>query len=262
MLALYHNDMSLCAQKVRVCLAEKGLEWESRHLVLRAAEHQQPWYLKLNRRAVVPTLIDDDKVIPESNVILEYLDERFPDPPLAPKDPYGRAKMRLWTKQLDEDIHDQSAAVMSFGIAFRQQYLDRGEAGKKMLEEIPNLAKRERRRDVIERGTGSLHFVIAVKRMVLLLDEMEEALSATPWLAGGYSLADVAFTPYLARLEHLNILDMIGERPRVADWYKRVKARPSFQEAIGKWENADYLKLMKGRGTEAWPALQQIMQAG
>ena len=42
MLALYHNDMSLCAQKVRVCLAEKGLEWESRHLVLRAGEHQRP----------------------------------------------------------------------------------------------------------------------------------------------------------------------------------------------------------------------------
>ena len=63
MLALYHNDMSLCAQKVRVGLAEKGLEWESRHLVLRAAEHQQPWYLELNRRAVVPTLIDGEKVL-------------------------------------------------------------------------------------------------------------------------------------------------------------------------------------------------------
>jgi glutathione S-transferase len=45
MLTLYHNDMSLCAQKVRLCLAEKGLAWEDKHLVLRAAEHQQPWYL-------------------------------------------------------------------------------------------------------------------------------------------------------------------------------------------------------------------------
>jgi glutathione S-transferase len=259
MLALYHNDMSLCAQKARVCLAEKGLEWESRHLVLRSGEHQQPWYIKLNRRAVVPTLIDGDKVIPESNVILEYLDEAYPEPALMPRDPYARARVRLWTKQLDEDIHDSSAAVMSFGIAFRQQYLDRGEAGKKMLEEIPNLIKRERRRDVIEKGTGSQHFVIAVRRMVLLLDEMEEALASQAWLAGErYTLADVAFTPYLARLEHLNIAEMFEGRPHVADWYRRCKARPSFHEAIVKWENADYLKLMKARGSDAWPQVQEI----
>jgi glutathione S-transferase len=150
MLALYHNDMSLCAQKVRVGLAEKKLDWESRHLVLRAAEHQQPWYLELNRRAVVPTLIDGEKVIPESNVILEYLDEAYPNPALAPLDAYGRARMRLWTKQLDEDVHDASAAILSFGIAFRHQYLERGELGKTMLEQIPNVFKRERR------GTSSL----------------------------------------------------------------------------------------------------------
>jgi len=262
MLALYHNDMSLCAQKVRVCLAEKGLPWESRHLVLRAGEHQQPWYLALNRRAVVPTLINGDEVVPESNVILEYLDETFPDPPLAPKDAYGRARMRLWTKQLDEDIHDASAAILSFGIAFRHQYLERGEAGKKMLEQIPNIFKRERRRDVIEKGTESQHFRIAVQRMTLLLDEMEEALQRHAWLAGeAYSLADVAFTPYLARLEHLNILGMVGARQRVADWYGRCKQRPSFHDAIVKWENPDYLRLMQARGGEAWPHVQHIVQA-
>jgi glutathione S-transferase len=261
MLALYHNDMSLCAQKVRVCLAEKGLAWESRHLVLRAGEHQQPWYLKLNRRAVVPTLIDGDNVVPESNVILEYLDETYPDPRLTPKDAYGRAKMRLWTKQLDEDVHDASAAILSFGIAFRHQYLERGEAGRKMLEQIPNLFKRERRRDVIERGTGSQHFRVAVQRMTQLLDEMEEALSEHRWLVSDdYTLADVAFTPYLARLEHLNILGMVGSRPRVADWYSRCKLRPSFAEAIVKWENPDYLGLMQRRGAESWPQVQELMQ--
>ena len=83
-LALYHNDMSSCAQKVRLVLAEKGLDWENRHLNLRAGEHQKDWYIKLNPRAVVPTLIDGDIVVPESNVINEYLDERFPDPPLKP----------------------------------------------------------------------------------------------------------------------------------------------------------------------------------
>jgi len=261
MLVLYHNDMSLCAQKVRVCLAEKGLPWESRHLVLRKGEHQQEWYRELNRRAVVPTLVDGDKVIPESNVILEYLEEISPDPALALEDAYGRARMRLWTKQLDEDIHDSSAAILSFGIAFRHQYIDAGELGQKMLEQVPNVFKRERRRDVIEKGISSQHFLVAVQRMKLLLDEMEEALARHEWLAGDdYTLADVAFTPYLARLEHLSILGMVGERQRVADWYRRCKTRPSFNEAIVKWENADYLDLMRQRGTEAWPQIQAIMQ--
>jgi glutathione S-transferase len=130
-----------------------------------------------------------------------------------------------------------------------------------MLEQIPNMFKRERRRDVIEKGTGSKHFVIAVERMVMLLDEMEEALAQHRWLAGDdYTLADVAFTPYLARLEHLDILGMVGERHRVADWYRRCRARSSFRDAIVKWENADYLALMKRRGAEAWPQVQEIMQ--
>jgi len=71
----------------------------------------------------------------------------------------------------------------------------------------------------------------------------------------------VAFTPYLARLEHLAILDIVGERHRVADWYRRCKARPSFQEAIVRWENADYLGLMQRRGSETWPQVVEIVQA-
>jgi glutathione S-transferase len=262
MLALYHNDMSSCAQKVRLVLAEKGLPWESRHLNLRGAEQQQDWYLKLNRRAVVPTLIDGETVVPESNVINEYLDERFPEPPLMPKDPFGRAKVRLWTKQLDEDIHDACLAIISFGIAFRHQYLARGEAGKKMLEQVPNVFKRERRRDVIENGLDSMHFRIAIGRMELMLTEMEEALSQHAWLASeNYTIADAAFTPYLARLDHLNILGMTEGRPHVIDWYKRIQARPSYADAIVKWENQGYLDLMRPRGDESWPKVQEIVRS-
>jgi glutathione S-transferase len=262
MLALYHNDMSSCSQKVRICLAEKALAWESRHLSLRAGEHQQEWYVKLNRRAVVPTLIDGDIVVPESNVINEYLDERFSHLPLSPTDPLGRARMRLWTKQLDEDVHDACLAILSFGIAFRHQYLARGEQGRQMLEQIPNVFKRERRRDVIDKGLDSIHFRIAVARMVLLLREMDEALSEHAWLAGdGYTIADAAFTPYLARLEHLAILAMADDRPHVRAWYDRIKQRPSFADAITRWENPDYLALMTERGRDAWPKVREIMQA-
>jgi glutathione S-transferase len=261
MLALYHNDMSSCSQKVRVCLAEKNLDWESRHLNLRAGDHQQDWYVKLNRRAVVPTLIDGDIVVPESNVINEYLDERFPGVSLSPADPPGRARIRLWTKQLDEDVHDACLAILSFGIAFRHQYIARGEAGRQMLEQIPNIFKRERRRDVIDKGLDSIHFRIAVARMRQLLTEMDEALGEHAWLAGdAYTIADAAFTPYLARLEHLAILGMADDRPYVRDWYARIKARPSFADAITRWENPDYLSLMTTRGRDAWPKVQEIMQ--
>ena len=77
-LELYHNNMSSCAQKARVALAEKNLEWKSHHLDLRAGDQQKPDYLKLNPKGVVPTLIDGDLVIRESNVILEYLNQLFP----------------------------------------------------------------------------------------------------------------------------------------------------------------------------------------
>jgi len=53
---------------------------------------------------------------------------------------------------------------------------------------------------------------------------------------------------------------MIGERHRVADWYRRCKARPSFRDAIVKWENADYLGLMQRRGAAAWPQVREIMR--
>ncbi|MFL4985307.1 MAG: glutathione S-transferase family protein, partial [Xanthobacteraceae bacterium] len=86
-------------------------------------------------------------------------------------------------------------------------------------------------------------------------------LAGHEWLAGDdYTLADVAFTPYLARLEHLNILAMIGERHHVAHWYDCCKRRESFRAAIVKWENPDYLALMQRRGAEAWPKVQSIMQ--
>jgi glutathione S-transferase len=259
-LALYHNDMSSCAQKVRLVLAEKGLEWESRHLDLRAGEHQKDWYIKLNPRAVVPTLMDGDVAVPESNVINEYLDERFPDPPLKPADPFSRARMRLWTKQLDEGVHDAGIAVLSFALAFRHQYMSRGEAGKEMLESIPDPIKRERRRDVIEKGLDAPAFRIAIDRLLTLYRDMNKVLERHAWLAGDtYSIADAAFTPYVVRLEHLDVLGLLEPTPRTADWYRRIKSRPSFQNAIVRWENPKYLELMKKQGRENWPKIKTMM---
>jgi glutathione S-transferase len=95
MMTLYHNDMSVCAAKVRTALAEKKLSWEGVHLDLRAGDAQKPEYLKLNPNAVVPTLVHDSRTIIESTVICEYIDDEWPDHPLKPDHTWERAQMRL-----------------------------------------------------------------------------------------------------------------------------------------------------------------------
>ena len=125
MLELYHNDMSTCAQKVRLALAEKRADWKSHHLDLRARDQQKPDYIKLNPSAVVPTLSHDGAIIVESTVINEYIDDALEGPALRPASASGRARMRLWTKQLDEGLHADTG-VLSTSIAFRYQKIGKG----------------------------------------------------------------------------------------------------------------------------------------
>src|SRR6266704_2036060 len=116
------------------------------------------------------------------------------------------------------------------------------QAQKEMLESIPDPIKRERRRDVIEKGLDSQFFKLAIARLLTLYRDMDDALAKHAWLAGEtYSIADAAFTPYVVRLDHLDVLGLLEPTPRVADWYRRIEARPSFKEAIMRWENAGYL---------------------
>lgn len=260
MLELYHNGMSTCSQKVRLALAEKGLAWESRHLDLRSGETQTPEYLRLNPRGVVPTLVHDGTVVPESNVILEYLDDAFPDPPLRPASPAGKARVRLWTKRLDEGHHDLATSVLSMAVAFRHQYLAKGEAAwRAAIEKVPDPARRERRRDLILNGTAARDFPAAIRMWTRLLDDMEAALAERDWLAGdAYSIADAAWTPYIVRLEHLRLLGLAGDKPRLAGWRARVSARPGFKAAMTDWLDEGYLSLMAEKGAEAWPGIKKI----
>ncbi len=262
MLELYHNDMSVCAEKVRFVLAEKGLKWKGHHLNLRAGDQQKPEYLKLNPNAVVPTLVDDGRVIIESTVINEYLDDAYPESALRPADPLTRARMRLWTKQLDEGVH-AATGVLSTAIAFRYQKLAMGsEKLEIFLNKMPDPAKRERNRDTIFKGIDSIYFAGAIQRFDKLLGDMEKALAQGPWLAGeDFSLADIGYAPYLTRLDHLQLQSMWDRRPRLVDWYEQIKTRPGYKTGIGEWLNQSYLTLLQEKGKEAQPRVKEILKA-
>src|SRR5947207_7610237 len=104
MLELYHYWDSFCSFKVRLCLEEKGLEWQGHFVDLMRFENLRPQYLELNPNGVVPTLVHDGRTIIESTVINEYLDDRFPEIALRPQDSYERAQMRLWVKHEEEQL--------------------------------------------------------------------------------------------------------------------------------------------------------------
>ena len=106
MIDFYDNDMSVCAQKVRLVLYEKDVSFERHHLNLRAGDQFKPDYLKLNPNAVVPTLVDRGHTVIESTVIIEYLDDAYPDPSLSPETPILRALMRRWLIKPDSGLSE------------------------------------------------------------------------------------------------------------------------------------------------------------
>jgi glutathione S-transferase len=263
MIELYHNGMSTCSQKVRVTLAEKGLEFTSHHFNLRAGDQHQPDYIAINPNGVVPTIIHDGKVVYESAVIDEYLDDVFPDPPLRSTDPYERARMRLMVKQFDEGLHAASATI-SACIAFRYQFIE-GKTPEELAAALAgyvNPVKRARMTENVMKGVESNFFEPAIQRIAKMLDDMQDAMQDNPWIAGkAYSLADIAYAPYVTRVSHLQQGWMIDARPKVADWLERMRARPAYQKGMVEWFNPDFLSLMEARGAEGRDGVKAVLGA-
>lgn len=253
-LELYHNDVSVCAQKVRITLSEKNLFPVEHHLDLGAGDSHAPEYLKLNPKGVVPTLIDNENVIVESTVICEYLDDAYPDHPLRPISPVERAAMRQWKLVPDAGLHFWCSTV-SFAIAWRHQ--DRTAQMAKWSAQV-----RAERIDAINAGLDAPLVKPHFKNYVGVLDRMEKALRNGPWLAGEtYSLADIAVTPYVCRL-HDMAQDWLWEdglaRRSIGDWFSRCRARKSF-DAITKFNPPEKMEMMKREGTKVIDHARQMI---
>ena len=263
MLELYHHGTSVCAAKSRIALAEKGLAWEGHYVDILKGEQHAPDYLKLNPKGVVPTLVHDGRVIRESTLIGEYLDEVFPDPPLKPASPAARYAMRMWTKRLDEELHP-ATGIVTYAISHRHAVIANGpDAVDAWVNKAPP-EQRERRRQRLERGIEDAEARAALLLYDRFLGDMEKALVEGPWLAGdAFSLADVGVIPYVNRLDMLELSGLWRPaRPCLADWFERVKARPSFEPALFRYVPPPLGALMKARGVEAWPQVQAILKAG
>ena len=234
MLELFHSPTSTCSQKVRLVLAEKGLDWVDCRVNLAAEEHLTPAYLALNPNGVVPTLVHDGKPIVDSSVICEYLDEVFPQVPLTPADPVERAAMRAWMRFLEE-VPTAAIRVPSFHqvIARRYEKLD----DKAFVAEVADMRPLRKHfyRRMGPQGFSSADVSASLDELALTVARMEKALERGPWLMGArFTLADIVVTPSIDRMSDLGLSSIWDKAPGVADWYARVRARPSFDVAYMK----------------------------
>jgi len=197
MIKLYHFSASTNSRKVRIVLIEKELEFERITIDLTKKEQKNPEYLKIHPLGQVPALDDDGFIVYDSTVINEYLEDEYPHPPLLPSDSEGRAQARMMEDFRDNDFNPHFVQIM---------------------REIRSKPEAERDSKLIEENKAEI-----LRRC----DRIEKELEGKKYLAGGFSLADVAFMPNFDLLERLQI-PVDAKYKNMRAWIERLKARPSY----------------------------------
>jgi len=197
---LYDALPSSNSDRVKIALHEKGLPYERDTLNLAKKDQKRPEFLRLNPYGKVSVIDDGGRILFESCIINEYFDEKYPDPPLMPKDPYLRGRGRVLVDYALNYVHDPYWAL-------------RGE----MLK-----PEAERNAAVVDEKRQSLRE---------LLRYLEDALADKNYFLGEFSLADIAIVPRFLRMETYVALPATT-LPRLGDWLKRVKDRPSVRAIL------------------------------
>jgi len=232
-LELYHFWDSFCSYKVRICLEEKGLKWTGHHIDLMRFENLSEDYLAINRKGLVPVLSHDGTLIPESSIINEFLDERYPQPGLKPSDPLERARMRLWVQVEEEELFT-AVRPASLNLMMKQVFaryteaeLDRILARHPRPHQVPTLKK------MFLEPPDPKAVDQSRKLLRATLKKMDASLAADgPWLAGRtYSLADIAAAPAVDRIQRLGMAELWENLPAFKDWAERLSSRPAYQRA-------------------------------
>jgi len=231
-LVLYHHDKSTCSQKVRICLAEKGVDWDSHQVDLRNSENLSPEYLAINPNGVVPAFVHDGRPIIESTVMCEYVDEVWPDgTKLTPDDPIERADMRAWLRFIDE-VPSMAVRVPSFQDKFLARFKAMSEEEYAAFRD-QNTLRREFFMRLNRTGFSDEEYDNSIRQLEMTVERIDKALENGPWLVGAqYTIADICVAPLFQRMEDLGMSDLWADYPRVTDWFERLKARPAYQTAF------------------------------
>ena len=260
MLKVYSYFNSICTQKVFITLAEKALPYTTQNVDLFKNEQFSPEYLKINPKGVVPALDHDGRIVIESTLICEYLDDSFPSVRLVPEDPFLRARMRLWSKAVDEQLFE-ATRELSFSAMFRERMRNMTEEQRQgRYRNVGDPIKQARLISTYEEGVDSPYVFQGIGAFEMAFEKMEKDLKvAGPWLIGSaLTLADINMMPFVARMAYLNLLDAwIADRPATRDWWRRVQTIPSFVASIHEKVPAADFESMKTFGSAIRPRVEE-----
>src|SRR5215469_12211390 len=230
MFTLYNAPQSTCSQRVRFVLNAKGLAFTEVKLDLLAGDQLKPDYLKLNPGGVVPTLDHDGKIVIDSAVIGEYLDEVAPEPEsFTPATPLARAQMRSLMHFMDE-MPAAAIRVPTFNLAFLPRFAAMSEAEFVAFAESKPL-RREFMLAMGRTGFPQKEMDQALARLRRTYERMDAEIekSGGPWLLGrDISLADVMLMPAIVRMADLGRDGDWADLPRMQRWYEAIRAHPAF----------------------------------
>jgi glutathione S-transferase len=216
-----------------LCLAEKGLDYESKLVNLATNEHLTPEYLELNPNGVVPTLIHDGEVITDSGVICEYLEEVFPSTRMLPERASERAVVRAWCRYIDE-VPTAAIRVPSFNMAFLPRYDDLDDATFQKEQADVRPIRKHFYEKMGRKGFDKTEVDAAMTQFTSTLERMENRLADNQWLSGDvFGMADIIALPLVDRMDDLNFANLWEDAfPAVTDWFQRSRARASFEKAF------------------------------
>ncbi|MDE1991345.1 MAG: glutathione S-transferase [Rhizobiaceae bacterium] len=205
---LYHAKGSPNSRRVRILIAEKGLDIEFVPVDLGSKEQFSDAYRAINPRVVVPTLVlDDGTVIGEVPAIQRYLDEAYPDLPLLGVTPKEKAVIAMWDRRVEAEGF---ASVMD---AIRNTVAglkDRAISGPHAYEQIPALAERSK------------------KRLGNFYGDLEARLKEAPFVAGeAFSVADITALVTVDFATNGIAMPIPEDATATKAWYEKVAARPS-----------------------------------
>lgn len=230
-LTLYNAPQSTCSQRVRFVLNAKGLSFREEKLDLLAGDQLKPEYLALNPNGVVPTLDHQGKIVIDSSVIIEYLDEVFSDRAnFTPSDPVKRAHMRSLIRFIDE-MPAAAVRVPTFNLAFLPRFAAMSDEEFVAFAESKPLRK-EFMLAMGRKGFPQKEMDSALARLRRSYERMEQSIkdSGGPWLLGkDITLADVSVMPAMVRMADLNREDDWSDLPHVAKWYESIRAQAAFK---------------------------------